>query len=72
MFLFHSMPVNSNTTEPMCESCGASADEPWETDAVRFTILRLSLEKPIHHELEGIRILCDECEEGLQQLHRRH
>ena len=56
----------------MCESCGASADEPWETDAVRFTILRLSLEKPIHHELEGIRILCDECEEGLQQLHRRH
>lgn len=69
-FLFHNMSVNSKTTESTCESCGASADEPWETDAVRHTVLRLSFEKPIHHELKDWRILCDECEEGLQQFHR--
>lgn len=54
--------------ESTCESCGASAGEPWETDAVRYTILSLSLEQPVHYEPVGWRILCDECEEGLQQL----
>jgi hypothetical protein len=63
------MPVNAKTTEHMCDSCGASADEPWETNAARYTSLRLSLEKPIHHEPVGYRILCDECEEGLKRFY---
>ena len=64
--------MNSKMTEPVCESCGTSADEPWETDAARYAVLSLSLEQPIHHEPKDWRILCDECEVGLQQFHRRH
>jgi hypothetical protein len=66
---FDNVSVNSKMAESTCESCGASADEPWETDAVRLAILRLSLEQPLHHKPKGWRILCDECEEGLQQFH---
>ena len=64
--------MNFNMTEPACESCGTSADEPWETDAARSTVLRLSLEQPIHHKAMGWRVLCDECEKGLNQFHRPH
>lgn len=42
--------MNLNMTEPACESRGTLADEPWETDAARYTVLRLSLERPIHHK----------------------
>ena len=62
--------MNKKVVEPTCESCGAMADESWETDAVRRIVLRLSLEEPVHHSPTGWRILCDECEEGLQQFHR--
>jgi hypothetical protein len=64
--------MNQKVAEPTCESCGAMADEFWETDVDRCTVLRLSLEQSVHHAPMDWRILCDECEEGLQQIHRRH
>lgn len=61
-----------NIDEPVCESCGTLAAETWETDVTRSAVLRLSLEQPIHHNSTGWRILCNECEEGLQQIATSH
>lgn len=60
--------MNTLITEVNCESCGASANESWETDAIRRTVLQMSLEQSIHQGSTGWRVLCDECEEGLQNL----
>ena len=60
--------MKTEIDEPVCESCGASAGEDWETESSRSTVLILSLVQPIHQKGGGWRTLCNECEEGLRDI----
>ena len=46
-----------------CSMCGAIASDVWETRPTRSVLLRL---RPRPGDVTSIWIICDECEEGLQ------
>lgn len=58
-----SATVNRKVKAQACSMCGAITGDVWETESTRQVQLRLC---PRHGDATYLWIVCDECDEGLQ------